>query len=80
LTGLFGAVKVIACTFFIFFIAERFGRRTLLMSGALIMAACMLTVGLVDHFKAPPHKGVVTSAGKATVALIYLDIMVYNCS
>ena len=80
LTGIFGAVKVIACTFFIFVIAERFGRRTLLISGALAMAACMLTVGLLDDFKRPPKTGVVTPAGKAMVALIYLDIMIYNCS
>lgn len=75
LTGLFGAVKVIACTFFILVIAERFGRRTLLTGGASLMAACMLVVALLDHYKPPPAKGDVTSAGKAMVALIYLDIM-----
>lgn len=81
LTGIFGAVKVIACTFFIWVLAERFGRRTLLVSGSAGMAACMLIVALLDHLKPPPkNSAVVTPAGKATVAFIYLDIMIYNCS
>jgi len=44
------------------------------------MAACMLIVALLDDLKRPPKSGVVTPAGKAMVALIYLDIMIYNCS
>lgn len=76
LVGLFGAVKVIACTFFIFFIAERFGRRSLLVGGSVAMAACMLITALIID-KIPTQKtGDVTSAGMATVAFLYLDIMV----
>lgn len=39
LTGFFGAVKVIACAFFILFLSERFGRRTFLVGGSLGMFA-----------------------------------------
>lgn len=56
LTGLFGAVKVIACTFFIWVLAERFGRRTLLTGGSAAMAACMLITAMIAKF-VPTDKG-----------------------
>jgi MFS-type transporter involved in bile tolerance (Atg22 family) len=78
LTGLFGAVKVIACSFFIWFLAERFGRRSLLTGGSALMAICMLITALIVKFipTESSNGSHVTSAGKATVAMIYLDIMV----
>ncbi|KAJ5160122.1 uncharacterized protein N7482_007126 [Penicillium canariense] len=79
LTGIFGAIKVVACLIFVLFMSDRFGRRPLLASGAACMAVCMLaTAAVVKQY--PPHDGVVTSAGIATVALIYLDIIAYNFS
>lgn len=76
LTGLFGAVKVIACTFFIWVLSERFGRKTLLTGGSALMAICMLITALIVD-EIPTESGAtVTSAGRATVAMIYLDIMV----
>jgi hypothetical protein len=76
LTGLFGAVKVVACTFFIVFLAERFGRRTLLTAGSALMAICMLITALIVKY-IPTQSGTsVSPAGKATVAMLYLDIMV----
>lgn len=82
LTGLFGAVKVIACTFFIVVLAERIGRRSALTGGSVAMAVCMLIIGLITKYipTTSASTGDVTSAGKATVAMIYLDIMIYNCS
>jgi MFS-type transporter involved in bile tolerance (Atg22 family) len=76
LTGLFGAVKVIACTFFIWVLAERFGRRVLLTGGSALMAICMLVTALIVKFVRTESSTTVTAAGKATVAMIYLDIMV----
>lgn len=76
LTGLFGAVKVIACTFFIWVLSERFGRKTLLTGGSALMAICMLVTALIVD-EIPTQSGAtVTHAGRATVAMIYLDIMV----
>ncbi|RAK93744.1 MFS quinate transporter [Aspergillus costaricaensis CBS 115574] len=80
LTGLFGAVKFIACTFFILFLAERFGRRMLLTGGSAFMAVCMLITALIVKCIPTESSTSVTSAGRATVAMLYLDIMVYNCS
>lgn len=76
LTGLFGAVKVIACTFFIWVLAERFGRKTLLTGGSAFMAVCMLITALIVDEIPTQTNSEVTHAGRATVAMIYLDIMV----
>ncbi|KAJ6010365.1 hypothetical protein N7451_001777 [Penicillium sp. IBT 35674x] len=79
LTGIFGAVKVVACLIFVVFMSDRFGRRPVLAGGAAFMAVCMLvTAAVVKNY--PPQDGVVSSAGIATVALIYLDIIAYNFS
>lgn len=79
LTGIFGAIKVVACLIFVIFMSDRFGRRPVLATGAAFMAVCMLaTAGLVKNY--PPQDGAVTSAGIGTVALIYLDIIAYNFS
>lgn len=76
LTGLFGAVKVIACSFFIWVLSERFGRRALLTGGSAVMAACMLVTALVVDEIPTESNATVTNAGRAVVAMIYLDIMV----
>jgi hypothetical protein len=76
LTGLFGAVKVIACTFFIWVLAERISRRMTLVSGSALMAICMLITALIVDFVPTQSSTNVTSAGRATVAMIFLDIMV----
>ncbi|KAJ5765270.1 hypothetical protein N7520_004829 [Penicillium odoratum] len=79
LTGIFGAVKVVACLIFVVFMSDRFGRRPVLAGGAAFMAVCMLaTAAVVKNY--PPQNGVVSSAGAGTVALIYLDIIAYNFS
>ncbi|KAK5791388.1 hypothetical protein VI817_006697 [Penicillium citrinum] len=79
LTGIFGAIKVAACLIFVLFMSDRFGRRPVLAIGAAFMAVCMLaTAGVVKNY--PPQDGVISSAGIATVALIYLDIIAYNFS
>jgi sugar porter (SP) family MFS transporter len=79
LTGIFGAIKVAACLIFVLFMSDRFGRRPVLAMGASFMAVCMLaTAGVVKNY--PPQDGVISSAGIATLALIYLDIIAYNFS
>lgn len=80
LTGIFGAIKVVACLIFVVFLSDRFGRRPLLAGGAAFMAVCMIaTAGVIKTYP-QPGDGTVTSSGIATVALIYLDIIAYNFS
>lgn len=76
LTGLFGVIKVIASTFFIWVLAEQLPRRTLLIGGAWLMATCMLILTLIVRFLPTENLGNVTNAGRATIAMVYLDIVV----
>jgi len=78
-TGIFGAVKVIACGFFVFVLSERVGRKTALVWGAAFMAICHITCAIIVK-EIPPPSGNVTSSGIATVALIYLFVIFYNMS
>lgn len=93
LTGFFGAIKVLSCGTFILFVADRFGRRPLLICGALGMAVCMTcTAFLVQGMPPPPDPSPAASSssaeaetgvsptGIATVLLIYLAIIIYNLS
>lgn len=87
LTALFGAVKMVACFIFIVFFAERFGRRFFFIFGSLAMFSCMLPTALVLKFRPPPKAVVgsavtppISSAGIATIALLYINIAIYNWS
>ncbi|KAJ5952057.1 uncharacterized protein N7479_010470 [Penicillium vulpinum] len=80
ITGIFGAIKVVACLIFVVFLSDRFGRRPLLAGGAACMAVCMISTAIVIKLYPQPGDGTVTSSGIATVALIYLDIIAYNFS
>ncbi|KAL4891268.1 general substrate transporter [Aspergillus ambiguus] len=88
LTGVFGALKVVSCLAFIVWVAERFGRRPLLIGGAFAMAICMIATAVVlktnpnspvaaaDTAAAPP----VSVPDMVTIGLIYLAIVIYNLS
>lgn len=86
LTGVFGALKVTSCFIFLVWIAERFGRRPLLILGALGMSLCMLATAFVvknDHTQPLPSSvssSTIKPTGILTIALIYLDIVFYNLS
>jgi MFS family permease len=79
-TAIFGAVKVVACGFFVLFLSDRVGRRQLLIWGAVFMAACQISIAAVVKNKPPSADGNVSSSGIATVALIYLFFIAYNLS
>ena len=82
ITGLFGAVKVVACSFFIFVIADRFGRKILLTVGSLLMFSCMLPTAIVLK-EFPPPSGTnptVDAPSAAIIALIFINIAFYNNS
>ncbi|CAM1507519.1 Fc.00g071600.m01.CDS01 [Cosmosporella sp. VM-42] len=80
LTAIFGAVKVAACGCFVLFLATRLSRRQVLIGGAAIMGVCQITTAAVVKAKPPPEEANVTSSGIATIALIYLFVIVYNFS
>lgn len=80
LTAIFGAVKFLACLLFVLFAADAFGRKQILTAGALFMAVCQVTTGIVLRYNPPPEDAHVTPSGIATVALIYLFVIAYNFS
>lgn len=79
ITGIFGAVKVIACGIFVFLLSERVGRKKALVTGAAFMAACHITCAVIVK-ETPKPQGRITHSGTATVALIYLFVIGYNMS
>ncbi|KAL6233383.1 general substrate transporter [Aspergillus navahoensis] len=88
LTGIFGALKVLSCLFFILFIADRFGRRPLLILGALGMAVCMVATSILLHSMpsqvTSQDSSTTTTAlslkSLLTILLVYLFIAIYNTS
>jgi sugar porter (SP) family MFS transporter len=88
LTGIFGALKVLSCLFFIVFIADRFGRKPLLTFGALGMAFCMISTSILLHSSPSSPPSAKTSFSQtslsphqvSTITLIYLTITLYNLS
>jgi sugar porter (SP) family MFS transporter len=80
LTAIFGAVKIVACGVFVLILADRVGRRQVLIWGALFMAACQITTAAVVKTRPSPGNGEITSSGIVTVALIYLFVIAYNFS
>ncbi|KXJ89566.1 general substrate transporter [Microdochium bolleyi] len=80
ITGFFGIVKIISCGFFLLFLVERIGRRGALMGGASLMGTYMLIIAVLTATHPPaPNQGF-TPTGVASVAMIYLEAMSYNCS
>lgn len=72
-----------ACATFVFFLSERIGRKFALTYGALLMAIFHFIVAAVVKTHPPPPSKTdahVTSSGIATIAMIYLFVIVYNMS
>jgi hypothetical protein len=46
--GIYGVVKVVACLFFMFFLADTLGRRMTFMCSGVLQAFCMLFIGFVS--------------------------------
>lgn len=82
LSGIFGAVKVLACFTFVCLMADRFTRKFNLTVGALAMAITQFIACAV--LKTHPVKNSVADnvppSAKATVAMMYLFVILYNFS
>ncbi|KAF2764343.1 general substrate transporter [Teratosphaeria nubilosa] len=82
LVGIFGAVKVAACLFFVFFLADRYSRKSMLTTGALIMATFHIATAALDrtHSADDDSSTGMNLRGFAMVTLIYLFVTAYNFS
>lgn len=85
-TGLFGVVKTVFTLIWLFFLIDKFGRRNLLLVGAIGGAVCMLILGgylaspLVDTSSASQVAKPLTSGGIAAVFFFYLWTAFYTPS
>lgn len=72
-SGFFGVVKVVACGFFVLFIADRIGRRWSLFGGAFLMGSYMLIIAVLTATHPPKEGQGFTSTGAASIAMVYLE-------
>ena len=85
-TGLFGVVKTCFTIIWLFFLIDKFGRRNLLLVGAIGGAGCMLILGgylaspLVDTSAASQVAKPLSSGGIAAVFFFYLWTAFYTPS
>ncbi|KAJ5085121.1 hypothetical protein N7532_009892 [Penicillium argentinense] len=79
ITGLFGAEKFITVGIYILFFSEMWGRKPTLWISAILMSICFIIVVVVNNTTPKPDKEV-TSAGIATVAMIFLTNSIYQFS
>jgi sugar porter (SP) family MFS transporter len=92
-TGVFGVVKTIVTIFWLFFLIDRLGRRSLLLYGAIGGSLCMWYIGsyikIADpskHFHKDPATGETISTGKlssggiSAMAFFYLWAICYTPS
>ncbi|PIG79321.1 MFS quinate transporter [Aspergillus arachidicola] len=81
ISGFFGVAKVISCWFFLLFLVERIGRRWSLIIGAFLMGSLMLIVGILAKLFPPdPDATSISSAGIASILMVYFEAMCYNMS
>jgi len=82
ITGLLGAQKFITCGIYILFFSERWGRKPTLWVAALLMAMCFIIVTIVNKTTPAPNPNTnsASSAGIATVAMIFLTNSIYQFS
>lgn len=77
---MFGAQKVITCLTYVVGFSERWNRKPTLYISAFIMAVCFLITTVVNKTTPPPTGGKASSAGIATVAMIFITNSVYQFS
>lgn len=80
ITGLFGAQKFITVGVYILFFSEKWNRRPTLYTAALLMSVCFLGVMVINHSTSSPIANDASSAGIATVAMIFLTNSIYQFS
>lgn len=82
ITGLYGAEKFIMVGIFILFFSERWGRKPTLWISALLMSLCFIIVTVVNRTTPAPNPDTnsASSAGIATVAMIFITNSIYQFS
>ena len=78
-TGIYGVVKVIATTLFVFTVVESLGRKLSLFISAIGMGTLFFIVGaLLKSFPPDPTASEPSAAGKAMAAMLYIYVCFYS--
>jgi len=78
-SGIYGIVKVVATSIFIFFGVEKFGRKWSLFTSAIFMGTFFYIVGALQKTHPPvASAGHPSSASKGMAALLYLYCVAYS--
>ena len=80
ITGLYGAEKFITCGIYIICFSETWNRKPTLWISALLMACCFVVVNVVNKTTPDPVDNNPTSAGIATVAMVFITNSIYQFS
>jgi MFS family permease len=83
-TGVFGVVKTVITFFWLFYLIDRFGRRALLMYGAVAGSLCMWYIGgyvaVSDPRSVAAENASLSSGGISAMVFFYLWTAVYTPS
>lgn len=82
-SGIYGIVKVVATSLFVFFFVETLGRKASLFISALGMGTLFFIVGAIDRTHPPPVPAPGTTpnppvASKAMAAMLYIYVCFYS--
>lgn len=82
-TGIFGVIKTVITLFWLFYLIDHFGRRALLMWGAILGSLCMWYIGgyiaIADPASAP-EDAALSSGGISAMVFFYLWTATYTPS
>lgn len=83
MTGIFGVVKTVITILWLTVLVDKWGRRQLLLYGAVAGAICMYVIGALITarvYSDTPTSSTLSSSGIATVFMVYLWTAVYTPS
>ncbi|KAK6076458.1 hypothetical protein SCUP234_07192 [Seiridium cupressi] len=71
-TGIYGIVKVVACTAFLLFMADSLGRRRSLLVSSVGQSICMFYIGLYVRISPPAANAPITPQGYVALVCIFI--------
>ncbi|KZT66079.1 general substrate transporter [Daedalea quercina L-15889] len=78
-SGIYGIVKVVTTTFFVFFLADTLGRKRSLFISSIGMGVMFFIIGaLLKTYPPNPDAAVPAPASKAMAAMLYLYVCFYS--
>lgn len=77
-TGVYGIVKVLACTCFLLFMADSLGRRKSLLVSSVGQAFCMFYIGIYVRISPPIEGQAISGAGYFALVCIFVFAMFFQ--